>query len=156
MASIAITKGTGHQMQGWNVQEYSFLSSWVPTNLSFSTSLNVICLSCTTSREIYLGNTWNEIILFYSSHNENAWGWKMNPYPKKLKSKSTKRTYLARSSANSASNLSLHTKKVSIVTGSPCGMTIWKSKGLTKVKQLREKIWRQTYLKQTPNAKVWK
>jgi hypothetical protein len=52
----------------------------------------------------------------------------MNPYPKKSKSKSTTRTYLARSSANSASNLSLHAIKVSTVTGSPCGMTIWKSK----------------------------
>lgn len=144
-------------MQGWNVQEYRFLSSWVPTHLSFSTSLNVICLSCTTSRKIYLRNTWNEIILFYASHNVNAKVRKMNPYPKTSKSKSIKRTYLARSSANSASNLSLHTIKVSIVTGSPCGMTIWKMKGGTKVRSSSEKkIWRQTYLKQTPNAKVWK
>lgn len=35
-------------------------------------------------------------------------------------------TYLARSSANSASNLSLHAKNVSTVTGSPCGITTWK------------------------------
>ena len=34
------------------------------------------------------------------------------------------RTYLARSSASSASNLSLHAKNVSTVTGSPCGTTI--------------------------------
>lgn len=40
-------------------------------------------------------------------------------------------TYLARSSANSASNFSLHARNVSTVTGSPCGTTIWKITGRT-------------------------
>ncbi|MFS7992248.1 hypothetical protein Hanom_Chr12g01080101 [Helianthus anomalus] len=36
----------------------------------------------------------------------------------------TYETYLALSRANSASNFSLHTKNVSMVTGSPCGTII--------------------------------
>jgi len=38
--------------------------------------------------------------------------------------KKLKGTYLARSNASSASNLSLHAKNVSTVTGSPWGITI--------------------------------
>lgn len=46
-----------------------------------------------------------------------------------LKKRKKERTYLARSSANSASYLSLHARKVSTVTGSPWGIIIWKRKG---------------------------